>query len=212
MSKKYKSLIIFDYDGVLRSSSWEGLFKAYIAVAEYFGNDHRIFFRDIAEFKKWWNPDWKKNNKALGIIDHETKGRIFYGCYEPYVATFPWVPDMLEQLSKKYTLAIATNALAQSVKKSLGKTAEHFSFIAGSECVKKLKPDPEGINLILKRLNFLPSEAIMIGDMEVDVSAGKSAGTKVGVVSWGLGELNDLLKLNPNYSFKKPGDLLSLLH
>lgn len=211
MLKKDKSLIIFDCDGVIRSASWEGLFKAYLLITRELKKDHRDFFKDLKEFKKWWNPDWKENNKSLGVINYEVVNKIFYGCYEPYTAIFPWAPDILGQLSKKYALAMATNALSGSVKKSLGKTAEYFSLIVGSEHVEKLKPNPEGIDLILKKLNFLPSEALMIGDMKVDVLAGKNAGTKTGVVNWGLGELRELKKFSPDYAFKKPDDLLSLL-
>ena len=205
-----RSLIIFDCDGVLRSASWEGLFKAYLLIAKYLGKDHRGFFKNINEFKKWWNPDWKENNKALGIIDSEATDKIFYSCYEPYLALFPWVPDILKKLSRKYTIAMVTNATDKSVRNSLGKMTEHFSLIAGSEHVKKLKPDPEGVNFILKNLDIHPSEALMIGDMRVDVLAGKNAGTKVGVVSWGLGEWEDLIKLSPDYKFEKPEDLLSI--
>lgn len=183
---------------------------AYLSITKYLGKDHRSIFKNPEEFKKWWNPDWKENNKALGIIDSEITDRIFYDCYESYVAMFPWVPDTLKQLSQKYTLVMVTNGLGKSARNSLGRAAEHFSFIVGSEHVKKLKPDPEGINLILKKLNFLPSEAIMIGDMKVDILAGKNAGIKVGVVNWGLGDWKDLLELKPDYQFKEPEDLLSI--
>ena len=204
-------IIIFDCDGVLRSASWEGLFKAYLLITKHQNKDYRNFFKNLEEFKKWWNPDWRENNKNLGIIDSEDTDKIFYECYEPYAVLSPWVPDIIEKLSQKYTLAMATNASEKSARTSLGKTAEYFSLIAGSEQVKKLKPDPEGINLILKKLNFLPSEAIMIGDMAVDVMAGKNAGIRTGVVNWGLGEWKNLQKLKPDYKFGKPGDLLSYL-
>jgi len=210
MFRKDKSLIIFDCDGVLRSSSWNGLFNAYVSIIQNIGRDHKDFFRDLAEFKKWWNPDWKENNKTLGIIDDETNNKIFYGCYEPYVALFPWTMDTLKRLSRKYTLAMLTNGSSKSAKNSLGETAEYFTLIAGCEHVGKLKPDPEGINFILKNLNFLPSQAIMIGDMAVDVLAGKNASIKTGAVNWGLGDWKDLLKLKPDYKFKRPEDLLHI--
>lgn len=177
-------------------------------ITEHINKDYRDFFKNIEEFKKWWDPDWRENNKALGIIDSEITDKIFYGCYEPYTALLPWVPDAIKKLSQKHTLAVVTNASEKSVRGSFGKIAEHFSLIAGSDHVKKLKPNPEGIKFVLKELNFLPSETLMIGDMKVDVLAAKSAGTKVGVINWGLGEWKDLLNLKPDYKFEKPEDLL----
>lgn len=207
---KNKSLLIFDCDGVLRSASWEGLFKSYVVVIEHLEKDYRDFFRNIEEFKKWWDADWKKNNAKLGVTDPDLAGKIFYEHYEPHIALFPWASDILKRLSQKHVLAMATNASQKSVENFFGDEAGYFSVIASSENVKKLKPDPEIINFILKKLDFLPSQATMIGDMAVDILAGKNASIKTGAVSWGLGEWEDLLKLNPDHQFKNPEDLLDI--
>lgn len=204
-------LIIFDCDGVLRSASWEGMLEAYIAIIKYLGKDHRDFFKNLEEFKKWWDPDWRKNDKKLGIVPGEsTNSNIFHQYYDPYIYTFPWIPDIVGELEKKHTLTILSSASDNSIKDLMGEAVKYFRLIIGYECVKKLKPDPEGINLILEKMNISPSETIMIGDTNVDILAGKNAGTKTGAVTWGLGEKNELLAISPDYLFEKPTDLLSV--
>ena len=54
--------------------------------------------------------------------------------------------------------------------------------------VENLKPNPEGVNLILKTLNVRKENAIIIGDLPSDIEAGIRAGIsqKIAVV-WGYG-------------------------
>lgn len=203
-------LIIFDLDGVLKSASWEGLFRAYIEVIQCLGKDYRNFFRNLEEFRKWWNPDWHEGCKELGVNDYSTVNEIFYKQYKPYVSIFPWAANVLQQLSKRHLLSILSSNSETIIKESLGARIQYFTLIVGQEQVTKLKPDPEGIRLILRELKATPSEALMIGDLAEDILAGKKAGIKTGAVSWGLGERDDLIKLNPDYLFEKPSDLLFL--
>ncbi len=202
-------LIIFDFDGVLRFTSWEALFRANIAIAKWAGKDYRDFFRNIEEFKKWWSPDWRENRRKMGIRINK-KGSPFHKIYDPYVFIFSWVTDVLEELSKTHTLTILSSASEESIKKSLGSRLKYFKLIVGHEQVKKLKPHPEGINFILKKINIDRSKTLIIGDSYVDVLAGRNAGIKTGVVSWGLDKWKELLKLKPDYLFENPEDLLSI--
>ncbi len=203
-------LIIFDCDGVLRSASWEGLYKTYIAIAKWAGKDYRDFFPNLELFKKWWNPSWHRNNQRLGIKDY-VKETPFHKVYDPYTSVFPWVNKILEEVSKKHILCVLSDGSEKSIKKSLGSRIKYFKLIIGYEHIKKeIKPDPEGINLILEKIKTDPAKSLMIGDTRVDVLAGKRAGTKTGVVSWGLGKWEELLKLKPDYKIEKPGDFLNI--
>lgn len=174
------------------------------------GKDYRDFFQNLDEFKKWWNPDWHKNNEKIGIKDPKRATKIFHHCYDPFTSIFPWVTDILKELSKKHLLTILSAASIDSIKTSLDFRMKYFAFIAGAETVRNLKPDAEGINLILKKTKTPRSMALIIGDMPEDILAGKNAEIKTGAVGWGLGKWENLVKLNPDYLFRQPRDLLSI--
>lgn len=206
-------LIIFDFDGVLRDASWNHLYSAYKKLVEAMGKNPEIFFTNLASFKKWYNIDWHKNEiRILGLDEYVPSpefNRIFHENYDPLLGIFPWVPDALAHLSKKYTLVIFSSSSRLSVKTALGDLSRFFSLIVGSEDVTRLKPHPEGVFLALNITKTAADETLMIGDMNVDYLAAKNAGVKTGLVKWGMGEWEDLTNLKPDYLFEKPEDLLS---
>lgn len=209
-------LIIFDFDGPLYKVDWKGLFEAYKAVIKSQGKNYKDFFRNMKEFRKWWSPNWRQNNQKLGIKlqDLDEAHRRFYEVYNSYCYLFPWVGEVLKELRHRYQLALVTNRHRESAEKILGSLREHFSFIVGAEDVKKLKPHPEGIRIILKEICADPDESLIIGDMPDDIMAGKAAGIKTGAVRWGLMKEDDdwaeLMAWLPDYSFEKYQHLLQI--
>lgn len=211
--------IIFDCDGVIRSASWEGLHRAYLALCEYEKRDSENFFSNLEGFKKWWDPDWMKNVAALcgskeaamrkDIIHSE----IFHEVYDPYIHVFHWVERVLTRLTGKHEIALLSSSSMKSLNRSLQEHTQHFSLIVGSENIgaDKLKPNPQGVFYILKKLEWGARDTLIIGDMWVDVQAGRNAGLSyTGVVKWGLGEWDALLALEPEFRFEEPEDLLQL--
>ncbi len=206
-------IIIFDCDGVLRSASRKGLYEAYKKLIEASGKKYTDYFTDIESFMLWWHPDWHRNNQKLGIPIYLTEEVriIFHKTYDPYILLFNWVPEILRELCRKHLLTLLTSSAESSAKKFLKGTNKYFEYVIGCERMKKLKPDPEGIQLIMRKFpEVSEDEFIMIGDMDVDILAGKSAGIKTGAVSWGFGNKKELLSLNPDMFFDSPEDLLKL--
>jgi len=69
----------------------------------------------------------------------------------------------------------------------------HFDAIVTATDVTHPKPHPEGIDIILEKLNIEPHEAIMVGDTVVDILVGKNAGLKKTIgVSHGFGNIDAL--------------------
>ena len=207
-------LIIFDFDGVLRSISWEGLFKAYVALVEYKGKDYKELFGDLEEFKAWFNSDWRENLRRIGEFErreYPVTDKIFHSLYDPHIRIFPWVKTLLEDLSKRHTLALLSASSVKSIEKSLDNLSDFFSVIAGSEHVNEIKPDPEGIHLIMEKEKSAPENTLIIGDTEADILAGKSAGIKTGAVKWGgITPWEILMDLKPDYAFHEPEELFFL--
>jgi len=207
-------LLIFDYDGVLRSASWEGMLLAYRAIAKETGNQEFEFLKDQGTFKKWFNPDWRINLNQMGITDpalFEKDNILFHQVYDPHVRVFPWVKEIILKLFERHLLALLSASAEHSVRDSLGETADHFDLIVGCEKVIKLKPDPEGINFILGIYPEIPKSLVwIIGDSVVDIQAGKAADIKTCAVTWGLDSYQQLVETKPDLLIDQPEDLLNL--
>ncbi len=198
-------------DGVLVSASWKGLFEAYKAIIKAEGKDYRDFFKNLKEFEKWWTPDWRKNNRKIGLKNPDKSHGVFYDIYDPYCYLYPWAEIIAKKLSERHLLAIFTNRHRESADPYIAPIKKYFFIIIGGGDIKKLKPDPEGVNMILVRTGATREESLFIGDTTEDILAGKAAGIKTGAAKWGLGDWKKLLELNPDYVFKKWKDLLGLL-
>lgn len=90
----------------------------------------------------------------------------------------PGVEDALRRMRDAGAiLAIATNAphvSAEDLMKSVGLHGM-FEAIIGADDVSNPKPTPDVILLACERCGCLPKEAIYIGDMPMDIDAGRGA-------------------------------------
>ena len=141
------------------------------------------------------------------LIDKATEIFREYYFSNPCVYTipYPYVEDLLEILKKRNKkIAVITNKYENISKKILDKLglAKYIDVIVGSDTVGEKKPSPEPIFYALKYVNTSPNNSILIGDSEVDIQAGKNAGSLTGLVLYGYGKINLAKELNPDYIFK----------
>jgi phosphoglycolate phosphatase len=127
---------------------------------------------------------------------------------------FPHVGETLDTLSRRgITMSVASSRGNGSLVELLEmlKVRHHFAMVVGVDNVANAKPDPEAIIHILKAMNVDASDALMVGDMPVDIAMGKNALTKTCAVNWGNSSSNDLMKSNPDYIIDDFNQLLKLL-
>ena len=127
---------------------------------------------------------------------------------------FPHVSDTLETLSQHgITLSVASSRGHKSLVELLEmlKVRHHFSMIVGVDDVNKAKPDPEVILYTLKSMALNASDAIMVGDMPVDVATGRNAGVRACALTYGNASRYALIKSNPDYIFDHFNQMLTLL-
>ena len=208
-------LIIFDLDGVLVHASWKGMFEAYKAVIKWKGKDYRTFFKDFEGFKKWWTADYTDNEKRIGITTEELKKarEVFYQTVSPHFYLMKWTCRVLNKLSHRHEMAILTNRNRKTTLEHIRPVKDYFKIIiTADELNGKLKPDPFGINLILKQTGFNPEEVIMVGDRPEDLLAGVAAGTKTVAVIWehGLSCDKDFDGLKPDLVLRCVEDFCEL--
>lgn len=108
---------------------------------------------------------------------------------------FPHVRETLKELKQRgMTLTIAssrTSASLHELTQELGIT-DYISYIVGGDDVQKPKPNAEPVLMTLHALGFQPSEALVVGDMPVDIQMGRSAGARTCAVTYGNATLQQL--------------------
>lgn len=134
--------------------------------------------------------------RALGDgatdADAESGLSYFLSYYRAHMldntVTYPGVREGLELL-RRHPMAVLTNKpvrFSQGILDGLG-IAGYFRYVYGGNSFQTKKPDPEGVNVLLRDLSVSPPEAMIVGDSAVDVKTARNAGTWACGVTYGLG-------------------------
>ena len=101
---------------------------------------------------------------------------------------YPGVRETLDAL-KGMPMAVYTNKpvrVSRSIIQELG-VAGHFRHVYGGNSFERKKPDPMGVESILREFGAAPEQVMIVGDSEVDVQTARNAGTWVCGVTYGFG-------------------------
>ena len=86
-------------------------------------------------------------------------------------------------------MAVLTNkpvGASRGILQGLG-LAGHFRFVYGGNSFERKKPDPMGVETILREFGAAPPQVMFVGDSEIDVQTARNAGTWVCGVTYGFG-------------------------
>jgi len=184
-------LLIFDLDGTLIDSKLDlvhsvNATRAHLGlgslpgetIESYVGNGAQLLIR-----------------RALGAsYSDEEIGRaleFFLTYYRKhkldYTRFYPGVREALDAFAGR-TLAVLTNKpvrISREILEGLG-VARYFRYVYGGNSFENKKPHPEGVLNILHDCRIEASQAMMVGDSDVDVITGRNAGIWTCGVSWGF--------------------------
>lgn len=110
-----------------------------------------------------------------------------YRDFIPHMEPEPHLREMLENLSKRFPLAVATNR-----GKSICAILEHFGLdryftaVINSQDVAKPKPEPDMVLLAARRLKLAAAQCLFVGDSELDHRAAQSAGVQFACYGGGV--------------------------
>jgi len=76
--------------------------------------------------------------------------------------------------------------------------AKYFAAIVGGDTTPARKPDPRPVLEALRLLSGLPGDAVMIGDSEIDVIAGRNSGAQTCAVTFGYRSAEQLRVTEPD--------------
>jgi HAD superfamily hydrolase (TIGR01549 family) len=112
------------------------------------------FHREIDKFLKEYELDWANNSM-------------------PFPDTISILCDLK---TRKFRIGLVTNTSREAAERmlSMHQLLGFFDVIVTREDVKRIKPDPEGISIALKKLGT--EDFFFVGDLEHDSIAAKGAG------------------------------------
>ncbi len=112
-----------------------------------------------------------------GVTDVSDAYAQFMSCWKNNHTYKSGVQDVLARLSKKYTLAVATNGLCDMQGAKIFGVKQYFDKFYFSESVGFIKPQPEFFGFIMNDLGASPNECLMVGDsLEADIAGANSVG------------------------------------
>lgn len=171
-------LVIFDLDGTIArlKVDWEALKRelgAHFKRVYSFESDFASLYQEIDRINELFGG--KAKEEALTIIEKYELARV------ENLHSIPETVNLIENLKGKgIKLAIFSSNTRKAVEMTLMKInkLDFFDSIVTIEDVSKNKPDPEGLNKILRVCKVSRSKALFIGDRQRDLEAGRRAGIK----------------------------------
>jgi phosphoglycolate phosphatase len=130
--------------------------------------------------------------------------RVFLEYYQQHLldktVLYPHVIEVLDYFGDKRN-AVVTNKLhhlAVTVLRGLG-IEDRFDAVLGADSGAEKKPDPALLRLVLRRFQIIPANALMVGDGDTDIEAGRCAGVITCGVTYGLANKDDLAAAKPDF-------------
>ncbi|MCX5680454.1 MAG: HAD-IA family hydrolase [Candidatus Omnitrophica bacterium] len=117
-----------------------------------------------------------------------------------YAVLYPGVMKLLKDLpdKRKFILTNRYSHLASALLKKLG-IRVFFEEVFGGDDEGCIKPSACVMDRILPAVRVDRKEALIVGDMAIDVMTGKNSGVRTCWVTYGLGKKEDVLPLEPDY-------------
>ncbi len=196
---KYNTLaVLFDLDGTL-SDSLPFIRRNYLEVFNEmnipWGNDDvmRWIGRPLKDIASHFAGE--KEQEFINLYQH-----YFHRDHDLYTRLFPGTLEMLEEIK---SLRLKTGLVTSKGRPGTMRTVEltgldrYLDVIITVHDVEKHKPLPDPVIKAVDMLEVPPEQSLFVGDSHYDMEAGRSAGTGIIGVSWGMAPVEELLKYRP---------------
>ena len=201
--KKFIDLVMFDLDGTLADTGRD------LADAVNFTRAHfaleplpdRVVYSNVGRGVEYL---LKHALPEQGPDRFAEVMRVFLDRYEKHLldktVLYPGVHDILAYFHGKRRVIVSNkmHRLSVAVVRGLG-VEKQFDAVLGGDSAAEKKPHPALLNSVLRRFQVQAASALMVGDGDTDVEAGKRAGVVTCGVTYGLGSQDDLVAAQPDY-------------
>jgi phosphoglycolate phosphatase len=200
--KKFVDLLMFDLDGTLADTGHDLANSVNFTRSRF----------DLTPLPRQWVYEHVgrgveyllKHALSEQTPDHFQQGMdIFLEHYEQHLldetALYPGVRDVLDYFCAKRRVVVSNKIyrLTRAVVRGLG-VENCFDAIVGGDSAAEKKPHPALLNVVLQRFQLPPGRAVIIGDGDTDIEAGKRAGVMTCGVTYGLGNKSALIAAAPD--------------
>lgn len=149
-------------------------------------------------------PVWVKTYRE---VFEELKQEIVPGL-------FPHVLETVETLfGQGIRFSVASSRGTESLRFFLDEMglSPYICFVLGADDVQRAKPHPEPVLKTLRDLSCAPSEALVVGDMPVDIQMGLGAGARTCGVTYGNADRSALTAAGAHYIIDDFSELKSII-
>ena len=201
--------VIFDLDGTLLDTK-EVIARSMRDVMGSFGITVRL--NDM--LKRARISPYRVINEYVSISRDDFRNE-YWSRYQMNIGSssaFPGVKELLEELRKRgYKIGVATSLPENYARTGLQVAGieEMVDRLVAYHDTERHKPHPEPVIEAARRLDLDPQATMYIGDLPLDIIAGKGARSYTGAAMWSVSqeERAKILGKCPNYIFKHPNDI-----
>jgi HAD superfamily hydrolase (TIGR01549 family) len=157
------------------------------------------------------------NKVNIRVDDFEQFISIYKAIYFDFIDSSYLYPEVKETLSYLNKKEIKVSLLTTKVQEQAEKIIDYFKLRSSFDCLMGRrdgmahKPSPEPLLRICKELQIEPAETIIVGDTELDILCGKSAGTKTCGVLFGYRRKDQIEKEKPDFVISRLDELINFL-
>lgn len=151
-------------------------------------------------------------------VDEEKAYETFLSVYDKKylenTKAYEGIKELIEELNNlNIKIGVNSNKNDKYTKELIKKNFPNINldYVLGKIENIKVKPDPEGVNLIIDKMNLNKDEVIYCGDSKTDYNTAYNAGIKCISVSWGFRSKEKLLEVN-DMVVDKPKEIIKIIH
>ena len=205
--------ILFDLDGTLLDTL-EDLYNATNYILRKFGlpertlDEVRRFVGNGARVQITRALPGAEDDPPLEQVLSEYQAYYNATCKDGTARPYPGVMAALEQLQKKYPVAVVSNKPDPAVRElSRAYFGDVYARGVSEDCPRKPAPD-----MVYKAMEALGVErCVYVGDSEVDVATAKNAGVPCLTVLWGFRDEEMLAQAGAEHFCGKAEDMPAML-
>ena len=208
------SLFVYDFDGTLVDTFEDIAGSVNLTLAEM----------NLQSLKR----ETIRGNIGSGVVKLMTRSLVGSGCNDAKTAVslfrkhynhhlldqtklYPNGREIVEHFSNKKHAILSNKPISfiEKILKALNFLSP-FDSILGGDSLNEQKPNPSGLQFLMKKFNYPAKEILIIGDSSIDVETRKHAGVITCGVTYGLGDPSSLRDSKPDYLIDDLSNLKSL--